>query len=242
MANIIPYIIFGLLPSIIWLAYYLKKDVHPEPKRKIVKVFFYGVLAAAIIIFPELQLVRMVQASSLPLILVSLLSVFAVIAFMEEFSKYLVVKLTILKSSEFDEPTDAMIYMITAALGFAALENTLFLFSLGPFALGQTIWITAFRFLGATFLHALCSAVVGFFLALSILKKNQATLFGLKGAVLLHGLYNLSLMNPELVYQPLTGIMEVTGSIKLLVPIIILISLAFFVLWAFHKLKKMKSI
>ena len=42
------------------------------------------------------------------------------------------------------------------------------LFSLGPtFLFGETLSITLFRFLGATFLHALCSGVLGYFLALS---------------------------------------------------------------------------
>ena len=48
----------------------------------------------------------------------------------EEVAKYLIIKIRILRDPEFDEPIDAMIYMIIAGLGFAALENILVLFVL----------------------------------------------------------------------------------------------------------------
>jgi len=38
------YIFFGILPSFIWLIFYLRRDVHPEPKSMILKIFFYGML------------------------------------------------------------------------------------------------------------------------------------------------------------------------------------------------------
>ena len=37
--RIILYVIFGVLPSLAWLSYYLRKDVHPEPKRMVLAIF-----------------------------------------------------------------------------------------------------------------------------------------------------------------------------------------------------------
>ena len=41
---IIIYVILGLLPSLTWLSYYLTKDLHPEPKKMILKIFLWGAL------------------------------------------------------------------------------------------------------------------------------------------------------------------------------------------------------
>lgn len=237
------YIFFGLAPSITWLLFYLRKDVHPEPNSQVIKIFFYGMLAAIPAVFLEkgFQVVLAdfsISAEgwwdlSLSPVLIIILNTLIGVALIEEALKYLAVKAKVLRSAEFDEPTDALLYMIIAALGFAALENILILIPLGPtFLIGEAFSITAARFLGATFLHALCSGAVGFFLALSFFETKNRLKFlttGLGIATILHGLYNFS-------------IMEIEGSLKALIPIIILISLALFVSLGFKRLKKMKSI
>jgi len=220
------YFIFGVLPSIIWLFYYLRKDVHPEPKRLVLKIFLWGMLAA----FPAL----LIEIGAKNLIIkldFSLLSKifywFLAVALVEEFLKYLVVRDKILKDPEFDEPVDAMIYMLISGLGFAALENVLiFLYQKSLFlSFGETLILLIFRFFSATFLHALCSALVGYFLALRFFKKQGSIVFGLAISTLLHGLYNFSIMETE-------------GNLRIVIPIIILISLAFLVSLAFKRLQK----
>jgi len=231
------YIFFGVLPSLIWLLFYLRRDVHPEPKSEVLKIFFYGALATIPAFFLEKGIFATTASplfsNFLSPFLITIFNTFLGVALVEEVLKYLVVREKVLNSPEFDEPIDTVLYMIIAALGFAALENILILFRLGPgFLLGEAFALSIFRFLGATFLHTLCSGTVGFFLALSFLetKKRFWLLFtGFGIAALLHGLYNFS-------------IMEIEGSLKTLIPIIILISLAIFVSLGFKRLKKMKSI
>jgi RsiW-degrading membrane proteinase PrsW (M82 family) len=165
-----------------------------------------------------------------PLIYLTLLNTFLGVALIEETMKFLVVKKEVLSSAEFDEPIDALLYMIIAALGFAASENILILLGLGPLFLPRALEISLLRFLGATFLHALCSATVGYFLALAIFETKKRIIFlGLLISIILHGLYNFS-------------IMEIESSLKFLIPLAILISLAFFVTFGFKRLQKMKSI
>ena len=231
-------IFFGLAPSIIWLLFYLRKDVHPEPKKMVLKIFFYGtfiaIVAAAIEIAVEIALNFINKNSTFPPFLFFLLYSFIGIAFVEEFLKYFVVKKQVLNDPEFDEPTDIMIYMIIAALGFAALENILVLFpGQGTFTLFQTAVVSSLRFIGATFLHALCSGTVGFFLALSIFetkKKLRLISSGLIIATVLHGLYNFSIMKLD------------ENFYYIYIPIIILTALAFFVSFGFRKLKKIASV
>ena len=54
--RLILYIIFGTLPSLIWLFYYLAKDLHPEPKKMILKVFLYGVIITIPAFFIQIAL------------------------------------------------------------------------------------------------------------------------------------------------------------------------------------------
>lgn len=218
-------IIFGFLPSIIWLLFYLRKDAHPEPKAMVLKIFFLGMIITIptagleILIFKGFNYLPFSSYSIL------LLNVFIGVAFIEEIMKYAIIRQKVLKSPEFDEPVDGMIYMIIAALGFAAIENLLILFPLNKFF--EIFTVSALRFLGATFLHILCSAVIGYFLALYWfeIKKSKALVFvGIGIAVILHGIYNFS-------------IIAVPGNLKFVAPLIILIGLSVFVSIAFRKLK-----
>jgi len=219
------YIFFGIAPSIIWLLIFLKKDSHPESNRMILKIFFYGALATIPTALIE------VGIGSFPI--GEILYFMVGVALVEEVFKYLVVKKRVVESSEFDEPVDAMLYMIIAALGFAAVENILNMFLLlKPQYFFDAFLVGGIRFVGATFLHALCSGLVGYYLALSFLytkRRFKMIAKGLLIAVLLHGFYDLS-------------IIKIEGMAKFIIPIIILIFLSIFVSLGFQKVKKLKSI
>jgi RsiW-degrading membrane proteinase PrsW (M82 family) len=93
-----------------------------------------------------------------------------------------------------------MIYCATVALGFAAVENTLFI--MGPLSIGsvsQAIVTGNMRFIGATLVHVVSSCFVGFLLGYTfyhrIWTKIIAVVFGLAGAIALHAAFNLSILN-----------------------------------------------
>lgn len=226
-------VIFGILPSFIWLSFYLKTDKHPESNRMILKIFLFGMLAAIPAVLLEIGFLDFLTGLDLPSFLSLFLKVFLAVAFVEEMLKYLVVKMKVFDNPELDEPIDVILYMIIAALGFAAVENILILLSLGSeFLLENVFLISVFRFWGATFLHALCSGVLGFFMVLSIFKtKKRKILFatGLITVSLLHGLYNFSIMNTE-------------GFFCWLIPACILMLLAIILFAGFKKAKKLKSV
>ncbi|TSC53553.1 MAG: hypothetical protein LiPW39_208 [Parcubacteria group bacterium LiPW_39] len=111
----------------------------------------------------------------------------------EEYLKYAVVKWRVLKNPAFDEPLDAMLYLIISALGFAAVENLLNIFMLENLTLQTAISQSAARFLSATLLHTLSSGILGYFLAQSLLnfKRRRMIFWGGFGlAVVFHGFYN----------------------------------------------------
>ena len=121
-------------------------------------------------------------------------------AAIEEILKYAAPLLLIFWNKEVDEPIDMVIYMIVVALGFAALENALFIFN--PLVVGDYLnsaLTGGFRFLGSTLLHVLASGTVGIFMALGYyqtkIKQLLITNIGLFVAIVLHYLFNVFIMD-----------------------------------------------
>jgi len=243
------YILLGFLPSLIWLCFYLRKDKNPEPNSMILKIFFYGMLIAPIAIVLELLLVWLMNPTYNPLDILShmpqssfvaaLLAATLVPALVEEYLKYAVVKFTVLKKSIFDEPTDAMIYCIISGLGFAAVENLMILFKISFPDFNQALSTIGFRFLGATLVHALASAIVGYWLAKGLLelkKRKRFILIGLTLAIIFHACYN---------YLVVTTFNQASQSLRLFflyLIVALLISVALIISYCFRKLKKQQSI
>lgn len=171
---------------------------------------------------------------------------FLLVSLVEELAKFSVVKLKVMKSSELDEPIDIMLYMIISALGFAALENLLYilplLFPREEMTIFQAGTISFFRFAGATFLHALCSGVIGFFLAYSVFKNRLKFIFlsfGITLATLLHGLFNISIIGIEEGLSSKNSLLLIS-SMTFLISLLAILSIA--VSLGFKKLKKTASV
>jgi RsiW-degrading membrane proteinase PrsW (M82 family) len=235
--KVILYIFFGVLPSLVWLSYYLAKDIHPEPKKTILRIFLWGAVITLPVFFVQIGLATLLAKANLNPVATAIIYWFVVIAFSEELFKFFVIKMKVINSPDLDEPLDIMLYMVVAALGFAALENVLYLFS--PIdqvsfndLINRTLLVSFIRFIGATFLHTLCSAVVGYSLAISFceVKKRYETLaMGLFIATVLHGAYDFS-------------IMVLDGYLKIIIPAIIILVLAALVFTGFERLKRVRSV
>lgn len=185
----------GIIPALFWLWFWLHEDSkRPEPRGRIVITFIAGMIA----VFAVLPLERAAQDISGASILLMLI-LWSVI---EEVIKYVFAYFAGLHNKAMDEPVDALIYMITAALGFAAMENTLFL--LTPIEEGlivQSLLTGNLRFIGASILHTLASGVIGACIGFSFYKtrkiRHRFVALGLILAILLHTLFNFSIMTNE---------------------------------------------
>ena len=216
----------GLVPGFAWLVFYLSEDPHPEPKRLIVFTFVIGIAFGFFTIVIEQVFNGVLSHFGVAEFSVgSLLG----LAFIEEFMKFSAAHFAVGKSPVLEDPIDAMIYMVVAALGFATLENIGALTN-AAMAAGTTglaivsIFETvSLRFVGATLLHSLSSAIVGYHWALGMAhKKVTEYLFtGLVFATILHATFNwLILNNADVGYA-----------------ILFLLIAGFFVLNDFEKLK-----
>lgn len=187
----------GLIPALFWLWFWLREDVRkPEPYFLIAITFIAGMAVVPLAL--PMQKFALELYSGLDIVLGDngLMLVWVII---EELLKYAVALIVIFWNREVDEPIDMVIYMIVIALGFAALENALFIFN--PLMAGDYInsaLTGSFRFLGATLLHVLASGTVGVILALVYYKSRVVQLLagtvGLFMAIVLHALFNFFIM------------------------------------------------
>jgi RsiW-degrading membrane proteinase PrsW (M82 family) len=186
---VIWYIIIALIPGLFWIWFYRKKDKNPEPRKLIIKVFLVGMaitLPAIVFEYAAEFFFPFINAENL---LTITIASFFIVAPIEEYLKYYVVKIIAFKNKAFDEPIDGVIYGIVAGLGFASLENLIVIS-----AEGQGIIIL--RFATATLMHAITTGLVGYYLSLNKFsksddnKKSNPVWKGLLIAIILHGLYN----------------------------------------------------
>lgn len=213
----------GLLPALLWLWFWLKEDsACPEPRKLIILSFAVGMLTVPLVL-PFQKLASIYFVSPISIILW---------AAIEEVFKYGMAYIVVLRRKEMNEPIDAVIYMITVALGFAAFENAFFLLS--PLSDGnviETILTGNLRFLGATLLHVLSSAAIGIAIAFSFYKKiliKRVYLgLGVILSIVLHTFFNLFIMNSN-------------GEKALSVFLFVWIGVIFLILF-FEKIKRIKS-
>jgi len=182
----------GIVPPLVWLWFWLKEDKRrPEPRSLLLLTFFGGAFVV-LLVLPFQALASKFFVPSLVLLLVW--------ATIEEIGKYAVAFFADFRRRTYDEPLDAMIYLITAALGFAAFENVLFLLkSISQGGLELSIVTASMRFLGASLLHVFSSAIMGGIIATSFYKTRRDKLVhlivGLLAAAALHTLFNFFIMN-----------------------------------------------
>ncbi len=181
----------GIIPAVLWLCFWLREDnKHPEPERMIVITFIAGILSIIPTYFAEAAVASRVTDLGLTL---------TVWALIEELAKFSAAYLTALRTRIYDEPMDAVIYMITAALGFAAAENFLFIIN-SPDAI-TSVLTGGIRFVGASLSHNSDSATIGSLMALTFKKhhlaKIAAIIFGILTSALLHTSFNVFIMKDK---------------------------------------------
>jgi RsiW-degrading membrane proteinase PrsW (M82 family) len=182
----------GVLPAIIWLFFWRREDIEcPEPRSLIILAFVAGMITVPLVL-PFQKLAVLYFPSGFPVIFA-----WAVI---EEMFKFAAAALVVLWRKDVNEPIDAILYMLTVALGFAALENTFFL--LNSMVAGNLVdsFVTGnLRFIGATLLHVLASSMVGVALAFAFYRpRAMLILYGSVGLALgiaLHTTFNLLILS-----------------------------------------------
>jgi RsiW-degrading membrane proteinase PrsW (M82 family) len=189
-------VLLGFVPSFAWLLFYMQEGMRPEPKRLIALAFVTGAAFAFIALAVQMGLRGFLVGFNLDDHSFFWLLIFAAV---EETLKFAAAYAAVHKSPDFDQPVEAMLYAVVAALGFAAVENIGVLVggNTGTMVFSSVFHLITFRFIGATLLHTLASGLVGYYWALSIrhfgAKKYIA--WGLFAATALHAAFNYGILN-----------------------------------------------
>jgi RsiW-degrading membrane proteinase PrsW (M82 family) len=132
-------LVLPILPGVVWMWIVYRTDRYePEPKSLVLSTFLMGAVAVvpaylaergSSLVYPFLDEIERASACPVharPEVWPILLGCFLLVGPCEELAKFAAVRLYIFRHPEFDEPLDGVIYASAAALGFASLENVLY--------------------------------------------------------------------------------------------------------------------
>ena len=181
----------ALLPVAILVYYIYHKDKNsPEPTGQLVKAFFYGILSIPLSFCMSIPLgligLYPVEPTSL---LGSISTAFFGAAIPEEIAKFIMLWLLLRNNPYFDEKMDGIVYAVCVSLGFAALENIMYLFSNAESYLSVGIARAIFAIPG----HFCFGILMGYYYSLARFypkapKKNKVLI--LVAPIIVHGLYD----------------------------------------------------
>ncbi len=202
-----------LLPILFWGFYHHHKDRHlPEPVGHLALAFVLGVISAAIskALYVALgwaslryDALALADGNTLGLLAYSMLAIGPV----EEFAKMLPFLLLVLRLPEMDEPIDGIIYASFIALGYAAVENILYLEYL-------TATESAARGFAGPVVHMLFASIWGYTIGCAHLRGEPLLPAILRGFLLaagLHGLYDFIVLQQSLNALPVAAVLILGG-------------------------------
>lgn len=174
----------AIAPGLALFSYfYLRNDMKTEPRRTLLHSFVYG----AVITFPILFMQYVLTEEGVFAYPFMQHVVFT--SFIEEFFKWFILYIAIYHHVEFDDPYDGILYGASISLGFATVENVIYLLSYGL----DTAFMRALLPVSS---HALFGVVMGYYLGKS--KFTDSTkkylYLALFAPIALHLMYNGILM------------------------------------------------
>ncbi|HCO66428.1 MAG TPA: PrsW family intramembrane metalloprotease [Dysgonomonas sp.] len=182
-------LVAAIIPVIAFLFVIYHKDTAKEPVGLLAKCFFGGCLSILLTLvliyffFPSIQFAN-------PL-LRAFYDAFFQAAIPEEVAKFIILYKIVWDRDEFDQHYDGIIYAVFVSMGFALVENILYVASYGY---GTAITRGIFAVPG----HGICGIAMGYFFSLARFDKGDKhrryLAYSLLSAIVLHGVYDFILM------------------------------------------------
>ena len=186
----------AILPVLLILyAVYRADKVNREPLGKLIVVFLCGAMTVAPAALLESVLSAFEPAGALT---GGLFRGFCVAGFSEELFKLSVLLLVVWRSRHFDEYFDGIVYAVFASMGFACVENVMYVFSSDSYS--GSLATAAMRAVLSVPGHFLFAVMMGYWFALakfSFNRRKRYMLFAFLVPVLFHGTFDALLMIPE---------------------------------------------
>jgi protease PrsW len=183
-------LVIAIAPAVaLFLFFYLRDKYRREPIGVLLVTFALGAASLIPAAMTSLSLQKLTGWNShTPGLLQAFLGAMIIVGLVEEGAKFIVVRFYAYHRPEFDEPYDGIMYSVMAALGFATLENIIYIFSNGA---GTGVM----RALLAMPSHAFDGVLMGYFLGEAKFARDDRTgnwlsALGFGLAVVAHGLYD----------------------------------------------------
>lgn len=185
--------IIAVIPLIIWLVFFWLRDYkQKEPAFWIVLTILLGGVSAFLALYVQTGFHSLFPVLASKIYAIDLFGL-SIVSILEEGFKFLVVFIVFKLNKDFDEPIDFMIYMIFSAIGFATIENLVAVLAPNTLII-EGIQISLMRMITADLLHIIASGMIGFFWALSFVKRRVIYLYtGIVTSMIYHTIYNLIL-------------------------------------------------
>ncbi|MCG2615643.1 GNAT family N-acetyltransferase [Terrimonas sp. NA20] len=183
-------LLLAIAPGIAICLFIFHRDAYNrEPKRNLLMSFLLGVITVIPAALIERYLINYeTSVSSIAI------KAFLYVALVEEGVKFLALRFYAYPSKKFDEPLDGIVYAVMVSMGFATLENVLYVFQSAQ--TGQGYQVAFLRMFLAVPAHATFGVLMGYYAGnAKFAQKGKALLLltGLFWAVLFHGLYDFFL-------------------------------------------------
>lgn len=175
----------GIAPGLALLSYfYLKDQFDQEPVMNVLKVFLMGM----VVTFPIMFIQYVLEEEGIFHSIYG--SAFIASSLPEEFFKWFILFFAVYQHASFDEPYDGIVYGASVSLGFATMENILYLAANGvEFALGRALLPVSS--------HALFGVIMGYYLGKAKFGTDQHIrwlVYSFGVSFFLHGFYNMILL------------------------------------------------
>lgn len=177
---------------------YLRDKYDREPFRQLFLAFFFGLLSTALAVILGKGIEQITGFNGRGTIVDVFYYAYGVVAFSEELAKYIFLFYFVRKPF-FDEPYDGITYAVVISMGFATLENVLYVYGDGVGSYTTAL----LRMLTAVPGHASFAVVMGYCVGLAQFnpeRKTFYTLLGILGAIVFHGTYDFLLMQQTYPY------------------------------------------
>jgi len=186
-------LLLAFLPIFIIALYIYKRDVYKkEPFVELLKAFAGGMCSAGIV----LAIHFLFDLSGIDLESNVILRAFVSAAILEESIKFLFLYKLFWKNKNFDERFDGIVYAVFISLGFAFVENVLYIYQ----DITNVISIAYSRAFFAVPAHTLFAIAMGYGFGMARFSSKAATITmvgGLISAIFIHGTYDFLLMYAE---------------------------------------------
>lgn len=180
----------AIIPVIVLMIYVYKKDKYEkEPWGMLVRAFMLGILSIPIALAIDSFFASVMLGETV------FFQAFFQAGIPEEFAKWGLFMLFIWKNKNFDEFFDGIVYACFIGLGFACVENIMYVFDSETYS--DAVHTGVMRALLSVPGHFLFAVIMGYYLGLAKFKKNERSkflIFSILFPIIAHGLFDYLLM------------------------------------------------